>query len=259
MAPNVLTMDQILEADLEFTPMDLLVPSARTSADTGYMSVINGRSLTVSDSKLSQRQIEDVTLSQWYAERRASYDLNKKYGTTAVDYAIDKPKEFFSIVKNELQKVGWLISGFDKTDLGQSGGNSIPGTVTKELKKLATDAGGRIKSATDTVQQWADDAEKASSQLFTSRNIPLKKVGKQLGYATLDQDGTLKSSMAFFYFDGNVEIKNWLLFDIRNISFEFWSYLGDIKLGGTQLPDDTHNALKKKQSGSAKDIDNGPI
>ncbi|WAL65895.1 hypothetical protein ORV05_34415 [Amycolatopsis cynarae] len=254
-------VDYILDSELDTMPLELLVPEARAGTEQANLGVINGRSMVVSAPSMKPVQTQDATLSQWFAERRANHDLGVKYGTPGVDNSIDHPVEFFKIVTNELQKMGWLIPGFDQTDLKSSGGgNSVSQYVYRALNQIAAGSEGYVKSAVDGVRAWADDSNKVSSQLFTRKSVPLRKVAKQIGYAANDRDGTLTYSLSFFFFDGEKAVTDWLVFALRDIQFRLWSYLGAVKLPGASLDKPIHDALVSKYDQYGKgDIDSGAI
>jgi hypothetical protein len=250
----------ILQANLGVTPLDLIA----STQDNLWVTLGQSANIIAQDNnyknKLDPVQTQDVIYSQWYAQRRANYEITKKYPGT-VNPEKKYSFEWIDLVNKVLiDEVQWVSAGGDEVTIsGKSG--TIPDFVIGELNKLAHEAGEIGKKAAIRVRDWAQDLNKKNSQLFAEKNTPeLNDTARDFSYANLDTDNTLTFSHSFFKFTSEIGIQDWLIFQLGTVKYQLGIHTMKVKLPTDRLAGGTHDALVKKYNDQGKNnIDNGPI
>ncbi|MGI8313114.1 hypothetical protein [Saccharopolyspora hattusasensis] len=226
--------------------------------DKRLFVLTDGWKMAVNQPTLTKRQKQDVTLSQWFAGRRAAYEINRQYGIPRGETADKKPEEFFGIFRDEIGGIGWDLSSFVATKYHyQNSENDVPEFLKNQLSSI----GGSpdIQKACKDVRDWADQG-KPNAKLFARKESPMRMVGKEYGDSFLHDDN-LRFRAGFFSLDANMDVKDWLVFQVKNTDVKLWTFRGTVSCSnGSQLTDEIHDALVKKYNSSGKgNIDGGKI
>jgi hypothetical protein len=249
--------NSILQADLDTTPSGLPTPTQNNY----YVTTGQSANIIAQDNnyknKLDSIQVQDVIYSQWYAQRRANYEITKKYPGT-VNPETEYPKEYLDWVSKVLiDELQWTSAGSDENNIPGTSG-TIPNLILQVLGQITAEANKYSTKAIYTVRAWADCSNKPSSQHFAQKNTSISNITRGFSYADLDKDNTLTFSNIFFYFTNKTKIQDYLIFQDA-ISYDLDTYITKVKLPTDRLPGNTHDALVKKYNDSDKNIDSGRI
>jgi hypothetical protein len=248
------------EIDTEPVPRARVAPETAFSWESGqaYAYLINGTNAFIGRKELTPRQQQDAMLSQWFAGRRASYLVKQEHHEVIGDDAPNKyPEEYFSYFRDEIGKIGFDTSQFLQREIKyQNAENTVPDFVAAQLASLGTEEA--VREAVDTVNKWADGGQ-PSADWFRSKSSSQPMVGKAFGDAYLDSD-VLRFNGSFWRFAGQMQVRNLLILDIKDLDVDLWTYKGWFRcVNGPQLPDRINQALQDKLGGNEQDIHNEPI